>query len=77
MIIGALGVITLGRVTVAGILGGGTVTGTLVGAFFATYLGNTVFCVFSSCMVINICANLLMACNWLSLIVKGFLVPDF
>ena len=63
VIIGDLGVITLGGVTVSGTLGGGNVTGTSVGAIFGTYLGNTVVWVFSGCMVLNIFANLLMACN--------------
>ena len=42
VIIGSLGVIILGGVTVADTLGGGTVTGTRVGAIVGTSLGNTV-----------------------------------
>ena len=77
VIIGTIDVITIGGVTVAGTLGGGTVTGTLVGSIFVTSLCNIVVYVFSVCMVLNIFANLWMACYWLSLIMKGFLGPEF
>ena len=53
VIIGALGVTTLGGVTVDGALGGSTVTGTLVGAIVVTYLCNTLFWVLSVFMVLN------------------------
>ena len=76
-IIGALGVINLGVVTVYGTLRGGTVTGTLVGVIICTYLGNTVVCVFSGCMVLNNFSNMLMMCYWLSQIVKGVCGPGF
>ena len=75
VIIGALGVTTLSGVTVAGTLSGGTVTVTLVDAIVGTYRGNNVVWVLSGCMVLNSCANLSMACNWISLIVKGVCVP--
>ena len=55
--------------------GGGTMTGTLVGSMVETLLGNTLFWVVSGCMVLNSCANLSIACNWISLIVKGVCVP--
>ena len=61
-IIGTLGVITLSGGTVIGILGGGIV---------GTSLGNTLVWVFSGCMVLNLFSNILMACNFLSPIVKG------
>ena len=77
VIIGYLGIIKLGGVTITDTFGGGTVTGTLVGTIFGTFLGNTVVWVFSGCMVLNICANLSMACNWLYPIVKGFYGPVF
>ena len=77
VIIGTIDVITIGGVTVAGTLGGGTVTGTLVGSIFVTSLCNIVVYVFSVCMVLNIFANLWMACNWLSLIMKGVCGPEF
>ena len=77
VIIGGLGVITLGGVTVNVTLGGVTGIGTRVVAIVGTYLGNTVFWVLSGCMVLKICANLLMACNWLSPIVKGVCGPRF
>ena len=76
VIIGTIDVITIGGVTVAGTLGGGTVTGTLVGSIFVTSLCNIVVYVFSVCMVLNIFANLWMACNWLSLIMKGVCGPE-
>ena len=53
VIIGVLGVITLGGVTSADTLGDGTVTGTLVGAMVVHSLGNTVVWVISSFMVLN------------------------
>ena len=71
----SLGVIAFDGVTVAGTLGGGTVTGTLGGTIVGTFLGNTVHWVFYGCMVLNIFSNLLMACNWLSPIVKGVCGP--
>ena len=70
VIIGSLGVITLGGVTVNGALGSGTMTGIHVGAIVGTSLGNTVVWVLFGFMVLKVCANLLMACNWLSPIVK-------
>ena len=76
-IIGDLGVITLGGVTVAGTVVGATVTGTRVGAIVGTSLGNTTVWVFSGCMVLKICDNLSMACNWLSPIVKGVCGQEF
>ena len=77
VIIGSLGIITLGGVTVAGTLGGGTMIGTRVGAIIGNYLGKTVVWVFSVCMVLKIFANLLMDCNWLYLIMKGVCGPGF
>ena len=77
VIIGSLGIITLGGVTVAGTLGGGTMIGTRVGAIVGNYLGKTVVWVFSVCMVLKIFANLLMDCNWLYLIMKGVCGPGF
>ena len=50
-------------------------TGTLVGAMVGTLLGTNLVWVVSGCMVLNSCANLSMACNWISLIVKGVCVP--
>ena len=61
VIIGVLFVITLGGVTSAGTLCGGTVTGTFVGAIVGTYLGTTVVWVVSGCMVFNSLDNILMA----------------
>ena len=69
--IGVLDVINIGGVTYAITLGVGNVTGTIVGATVGTFLGTTVVWVVSGCMVLNGCANLLMASNWLSLIAKG------
>ena len=77
VIIGAQGVITLGVVTVSGTLCGGTVSSTCVGAIVGTSIGNTVVWFFSGCMVLKFCSNLLMACNWLSLIAKGAYGPGF
>ena len=42
MIIGVVVVITLGGVTSAGTLRGGTLTGTLVGAMVVTFLGTNI-----------------------------------
>ena len=77
-ITGTLGSISLGGATVIGTLDDGTVIGTLGGVTVVTPLGLTyvlglsVCCVF---MLLNIFANLLIACNCLSLIVKGVLGP--
>ena len=73
----ALDIITIGGVTVSLTLGGGTVTVTRIGEIVGTSIGNNKVWVFSGCMVLNICANFPMACNWLSSIVKGFFVPGF
>ena len=54
VIIGTIGVIIVGGVTVAGTLGGGIVTSTLVGAIIGTPLGNIAVYSFSGCMVLNI-----------------------
>ena len=77
VIIGTLGVITLGGVTVSGTLGGGAVNCTLRGAIVCTSIGTTLVSVFSSYMVLNNFANLSRACNWLSPIVKGVCGPVF
>ena len=69
--------ITLSGVAVDDNLSGGTVTGTLVGEIMCTSLGNTVVWFFSGCMVLDICAKLLMAYNWLSLTLKGVCDPGF
>ena len=63
VIIGVLGFITLGVVTSAGTLDGGTVTGILVGEMVDTYLGTATVWVVSCCMVLNIFSNIPMACN--------------
>ena len=57
VIIGVLGIISLG---------GGNVTGTLVGAMVGTYLGTTIVWVVSGCILLNSISNLSMTCNWLS-----------
>ena len=77
VIIGSLGVIILGGVTITGTLSGGTVSGNLTDEIVGTSLGNNLVWVFSGCMMLNICANLSMAYNWLSLIVKGVCGPGF
>ena len=63
VIIVDLVVITLGDVTISVTLGGGTVTITRVGVIIGTLLGNTVVWFLSGCIVLKICASLLMACN--------------
>ena len=70
VIISVLGITPLIGLTSYVRLGGGTVTGNLVGAMVGTLLRTTVLWVFSGCMVLNSCANLSMACNWISTIVK-------
>ena len=77
VVIGDLSVTTLVGLTVSGILGGSTLNVTLVGEIVGTYLGNTLVYVFPGCTVLNIRANLLMACNWHSPIVKGVCGPGF
>ena len=77
VIIVVLGVITLGGVTYDGTLGGGTLTGTLIGAMVGNLLGTTLVCVVSGCMVLNIFANLSMACNCIYPIFKGVCGPGF
>ena len=76
-IIWTLGIITLVSDTVAGTLGGDTALGTLGVAIIGTSLGNNFVWVFPGCMVLNHVANLSMACNWLSPILKGCLGPVF
>ena len=51
--------------------------GTLGGTIVGTYLGTTLVWVLSGCMVLNKISNLLMACNWISLIVKGVCGPEY
>ena len=77
MIIGVPGVITLVDITSTGILGGGTVTDTLISAMVGTSLGTTVVWVIPDCMVLNSFSNLPMACNCLSTIVKVVCGPGF
>ena len=77
MIIGAIFFVTLGDVTVSGTLSGSTGTEIRVGTIVGNSLGNTVVWFFSGCMVLNICANLFMACNCLSPIVQGVCGPVF
>ena len=71
--IGTIGGTTLSGATLSGTLGVDTLIGTLRGAS----LGNTSVWVFYGHMFLNNIANLLMACNWLSPIMKGFLGPAF
>ena len=68
---GATVLCTLGDVTIIRNLGGATV-GNSLGTNFE--FGLFVCC---GCMVLKSVANLSMACNWLSPIVKGFLDPGF
>ena len=52
-------------------------TDTLIVAIVGNSLGNTLVWVLSSCMVLNSSSNILMACNWISPIVKGVCGPVF
>ena len=77
-ITGTLGLITLSGATVLDTLGDGTVICTLGGASVGTSLGtNFTLVLFGccGCILLKSVANLSMSCNWLSLIVKGFLSP--
>ena len=76
-IIGTLGVITIGGVSVAGTLCGGTVIGTLGGAIIGTSLVTTLVWVFFGCMVLKSFSNILIVCIWHSPIVKEVFVPGF
>ena len=77
-ITGTLGSINLGGATVIGTLGNGTIIGNFGGATVRTSPGLTfllVLFVYCGCMLLNSVINLLMACIWLSPIVKGILGP--
>ena len=76
-IIKSLGFIILGGVTVAGTIGGGTVIDTLISVIVGTSLGTTLVWVFYSSIVLNNFVNILMACNWISMIMKGVYGPGF
>ena len=79
-ITGNLGSITLSGDTFICNLSDVTVIVTLGGATVGTSLGLTfvlVLFVWWGCILLHSVANLLMSCNWLSLIVKGVLGPGF